>query len=241
MLASAAVSILNKESIIPILGILVFYYIIQWMRKEESYKIMLFFIAALCTVVIIKVILNHDFPPLQPGRGSVRTMLFHSKETLQHPFRIIHWIAGLVVAFGPFLVLFLITKIKKITFDSKEEVVMTLASLASLAISFLGGNDFTRLIFLGFPFIMTWFLYNLRELPPRLIFISLLLGLPFTRFFEVIPDPGKLGWHPFIKWHTEFTSPLICWGWIGYFLVMGIVIFLIKRKGEVKPKENTVN
>jgi hypothetical protein len=241
MLLSSVIPVFNKESIIPILAVLLLFYMIQWMRREEHFKIMLFYAVALFSVILIKMLLDHYFPPLQSGRGSIRTLLFHSRETLQHPFRIIHWLTGCIVAFGPWLALFLMTKTQKKIAVDKPEFLLLLMAIAWLVISFLGGNDFTRLIFLGFPFIMTWFLYSLKDLPPRIIFFSLFLGLPFTRFFEMIPDPGRLGWQPFNAWHPEFASPAICLGWTSYFVIMGVVIFVIKRREENKQIENRID
>lgn len=229
MLITAAISVLDKESIIPLVAVMFMYYAYEWIRKRNSPKNLVFFTAALLLTIAVKSILNHYFPYPEQGRGSVITLLFHVRETLLHPFRIIHWLAGLSVAFGPWLALYILVKMKYKNF-LQEEVIPLILSFTILIISFLGGGDFTRLIFLGFPFIMTLFFYTLKDLNPRLIYLALLVGLPVTRFWESIPDPAIKGWWAFYNWHPEFAMPVITWMWVAYFFMAAAALYFAMRK-----------
>jgi hypothetical protein len=233
MLIVAVLSVLNKESVIPLVMIISIYYFYLWIRQKNSPENLIFSAIALFAVVFIKILLNHFFPFPEHGRGSLITLLFHVKETLLNPFRIIHWLSGFSVAFGPWLALYILTKIKNKSFG-QEELIPALLSMAILVISFLGGGDFTRLIFLGFPFVMTLVFYAVRDINPKLISISLLMGLPLTRFWESIPDPALKGWPAFYNWHPEFAVPAITWLWIIYFLMTVLVLFLVQRRLQTK-------
>ncbi len=229
MILAAVISVINKESIIAFLVILVLYYSIQWIRKEEPARKFWFFVSALTAAVILKAIINNYFPPVEHGRSSLITLLFYARETLRDPFRIVHWLAGLSVAFGPWLALYILLKFRSGKF-TKSELLPGILSLTALAISFLGGGDFTRLIFLGFPFIMTWFFYSMKEVKPAILFFTFLTGLPLTMFWRSIPNPAVRGWLAFYNWHPEFAPPGITWLWVGYFFAAGMVLFFIVRK-----------
>ncbi len=235
MIMVAVISVLNKESIIAFLVVLTAYYFIQWIRKTEPASKFLYFLVALLLTLTLKLLINHYFPPLERGRGSVITLLFFARETLRNPFRIIHWLAALSVAFGPWLALFIILKYKTKIFMAKE-ILPALLSLASLAISFRGGGDFTRLIFLGFPFIMTWFFYSMKNTKPALIYFTLFIGFPLTLFWKTIPNPALKGWLAFYNWHPEFAPPGITWLWVGYFFVAGVLLYFLKKKLDVAAR-----
>ena len=106
--------------------------------------------------------------------------------------------------------------------------LLLIFSALYLLYGLLAGGDMTRIIFLGFPFIMTAILYELLEVKPHTITIITLLALPLTSLFYQIPDPA-FEWERWQSWYPEFAplSTLLILAVFG--LISLAVLFTVKR------------
>jgi hypothetical protein len=222
LLLLAPVATLQKESFIPLLLVLLLY---AWAHnlfsRRHEYPLSVL-VLALALSIAAKIWAVYNFPPIESGRSSVITVLFHLKELLLHPFKLIRWIAAFVVAFGFFP--FLAARYWKNYEWNSNYNLLALFSLASLAMSIVGGDDYTRLIFLSFPFLMTLMLLFLQHAPKKSVIFLFLLSLPLTRFWQQIPDPAfKL--EQWKKWYPEYAD----WPWVLIYAGCGIFFYFSQK------------
>ncbi len=172
--------------------------------------------------LLCKATINSYFPAVTSG-NSVNTLWQCMIITINHPFRIVRWLVAFFMAYG-FFILPVIKELYK-----KTDEISILAGIC-LVVSFLGGGDFTRLTFLGFPFIMTAIWRAFGKIPLFETIVIVLFSVPFMRLFWQIPDPGK-EWHYFTTWYPEYASPEIVIGWGLYITIVctGWLVYL-KRK-----------
>jgi hypothetical protein len=76
----------------------------------------------------------------------------------------------------------------------------------------------TRIIFLGFPIIMTYIVLKLKNEHYLIACVCFLLSIPQMYFFHIIPN-NILLWNPDNNWYPEFGSTAYALNWGIYFLV----------------------
>jgi len=242
----APLATIQKESFPALLIVLLLYgWLYNRYTKTRTFPV---WPLAMCLVLaaISKAVVNYYFPPVKPG-NSLITILFFIKESLIDPFRLVRWIAGVFVAFGGWLLLVLwqwtstgaFAKLKNTlltkprqwpVFKNTTTDLLLLFSVTYLGLSLLAGGDFTRIVFLGFPFVMTYILLVIRQCSQKLRIAAGLLSLPLMRLTEIIPDPAA-DWTAFINWYPEFaTWPVVCQLWV-YGVVVFMVFWLLKKYG----------
>jgi len=171
-----------------------------------------------------KILLNHFFPSISPANNSVIVLAFHFKEMILHPDHLLRWFLSLFAAYGAFL--FLIIKRRlNIRSLSKEVFMIHILALSAFAMSAFGGMDYTRLIFLGFPYVMVSIL--LVSNPGKGEFlIAFILSLLLTRFWKVLPDPSS-DLSVYNLWMPEYADAKHLWIWliIAVFCLLLTIIF----------------
>ena len=110
----------------------------------------------------VKLGLNLAFPPLEKGPNSFILIAYNLKLAALDPFRIIRWITAIFVAFGGFLILAL-QGIRQKPIKS-DQVLLGLFSVLYFLFGIAAGVDMLRIVFLGFPFIMTFLLLILKSI-----------------------------------------------------------------------------
>ncbi|NJN24737.1 MAG: hypothetical protein HC819_01455 [Cyclobacteriaceae bacterium] len=161
-------------------------------------------VAILGVGLATQLLLNLSFPSDDPAKNAMLIMAFHVKEMLLHPAYIMRWMLSLFAAFGAFAFL-LIKKPKEIWASiTPYELPVHLLSLSMLALSFLGGMDYTRLIFLGFPFIMLSVLLLVKPTTIQLL-PAFALSVLMTRFWKTLPEvKGDIGIYS--AWMPEYAD-----------------------------------
>jgi hypothetical protein len=177
---------------------------------------------------------SYYFPPADEGRNSMMVLLFHARESILNPFRLVRWLIGIFTAYGPLLILAVWYKIIHKNITSGNEFLIML-SLTYLGFSLLGGGDFARLAFLGFPFIMSWVLISLENVRGFLFHIAFIMGLPLMKLFRNIPDPAVTGWERFNNFYPEFANPVIVLLWLGYGVLCVLAFRIIHKKLSLLP------
>lgn len=177
--------------------------------QDKSFSIP-WILGILFTGVLTKLLLNYYYPSVSPDRNSMLVMAFHLREMALHPDHAIRWILSLFGAFSAFLFV-TIKKPKDIKSITKDDALIYLLGLSMLALSILGGMDYTRLIFLGFPYVMISILKIGNPTKQEMIW-AFILSITLTRFWMVLPSAtGDIrvygGWMP----EYADTAHLVSW------------------------------
>ena len=143
------------------------------------------------------------------------------------PFKILRWLAAASMAFGPAAWLAYVHYKKHFYLDNNRNLLV-LFSLVSLAFGLLAGGDTTRIIFLGYPFIMTFAIGEIQNsgLKVNWVFVASLplMMLPFT-----IPDPA-FHFEAWQQWYPEFANEWLVLIVLFYSVIAAAVIQRLSQK-----------
>ena len=203
LLIVAPIAIAVKEIFLALLVVFLFISILwRFFFKDKSISIPWIF-SILILGIATKMALNYFYPSVSPGRNSLIVMAFHTREMLLNPDHLLRWFLSLFAAFGAFIFL-IMKRIKKLNFTPGNELIIHILALSFLSLSVLGGMDYTRLIFLGFPYVMISILLlgkpGLSE-----FLITFIISILLTRFWIILPDPSA-GMKLYNKWAPEISD-----------------------------------
>jgi hypothetical protein len=221
LMLATPIAIACKELFLA-LAIILFCVALIWriVLNDRKYSIP-WMLSILFIALLTKFILNFYFPSDAPGRNSILVMAFHTREMLLNPDHILRWLLSLFAALGAFIFLL----VKRQHFDFKhidhDQLLVHVLSLSVLALSILGGMDYTRLIFLGFPYLMLS-IFLLGKNMPREIALAFLLSIVITRFWKSLPqtfgDPEVHG-----AWMPEYAN----WQYLIYWSIAGALCLMV--------------
>jgi len=200
----------QKESFIVYILILLIYGLIHNRIYEKHFPIKLISLS-LVLAFMTKAIIVYFFPPVNEDINSFIAVLFYVKQILLHPFSLVRWVVAIFTSFGALFLLSLQNAKRAYKF-SPEFNMLSVLTLVSLALGIIAGGDFTRIVFLGFPFIMTWMLIVLKEKSKLVSGLAIVLSIPMMRLFNTIPiRPSGSLTH---EWYMEIasTSTVLIWG-----------------------------
>jgi hypothetical protein len=171
--------------------------------------------------VFTKLLLNHYFPSASPGRNSMMVVAFHIREMIIQPDHFWRWILSLFAAMGGFLFL-VIKKYPGMEIKNTPVLIVHVLSLSVLALSIIGGMDYTRLIFLGFPYLIVSVLLSRPRTNDFLM--AWAMSILLSRFWIEMPVIS-LDLNPYNKWMPESadTRLLVIWTVV---MILCLVIFL---------------
>ena len=174
---------------------------------------------------ITKYVVIYFFPPIEEGMNSFLSVAFYIKQILLNPLLIIKWTVSIFIGFGGLFLLALKSKEKD---WNPENIVLLVFAILSLGLGLIAGGDFTRITFLGFPFIMTFILLRVSDKPLLLIMISFMLSIPCFRLFSHIPPPKDyiLFNH---EWYPEFAQNGTVALWGIYMIICYLVISKVSK------------
>ena len=218
LLGLAPIATAQKESFLVLMMVLSAYGLFY--RRELDKKDLTYIGLALLLSLLVKVGLSRIFPPLEPDRNSLITIAYHLKLLALDPFRILRWIAAIFVAYGGLL----LVSLQGVSWKKFNQEELLLAGFTAVYFLFglVAGGDMLRIVFLGFPFVMTLILLRLRDHADNLVIIGLVLSLPLMKLRSVIPDPVN-SWEDFAEWYPEYASWQMVLIWLGY----GLVVFWV--------------
>ncbi|WP_421976780.1 hypothetical protein [Roseivirga seohaensis] len=232
LLILAPLATAQKESFLALVIILTVYGIWHNRRTEEGYYPIPILISAVALSLITKFSIVHNFPPIEEGKGAIITLLYHAKEAILHPFEIVRWLVAMFVAFGPALFLAGRKYVLTNRYDNTRNMLL-IFTLTYLAFGILAGGDMTRIIYLGFPFIATWIMYELREMRTKPLLILGLLSLPLMMLHQHLPDPA-FQMELWESWYPEFANTTIVLMYLAY---GGIATLIAHRFNQAAPTE----
>ena len=229
LLLLGPIATIQKESFLGLLIITLLISIYDNYSNKTTYKNSLIIGLALILGYVIKTTVGYYFPPLDEGKNSIIVILFHMKETIINPFRLVRWMVAIFTAYGPLLMLALWIGIKSKTVFKGDRYLIFL-SLTYLFFSLFAGGDMTRIAFLGFPFIMTWILIKLEDTRGFMFKAAFIAGIPLLKLFGILPDPAYTGWDKFNNWFPEFANPVIVLLWLVYGILCLVMFRIIDKK-----------
>ena len=228
LLILAPIATIQKESFI---GIMVILFLYGWShnrkKKDGFFNLKLIFIALLLAV-ITKEALNYLFPPGEASYGSLFHIGLHAIGILMEPLKVVRWLLALFVAFGPFLIPAAIETWQHRFYENRKNLLL-LFSLLYIAFGLLAGGDMTRIIFLGFPFIMTWIMHALREIKTTGLIILVLFSIPLMFLLKSIPDPA-FEWELWCTWYPENAPVKILVFYAGYAALCMTIMHFLKNQ-----------
>lgn len=222
----------QKESFIALMIVLLVYSWWHNRKTQEGFYDIPLIAASLVLGIVAKSLVNGNFLPIEEGKGALITIGYHAKEALLNPFEIIRWLAAMAMAFGPALFLTFGQYSKSFRYDNTRNLLV-LFSLVYLAFGILAGGDMTRIIYLGFPFIATWIMYELKEIKTKHLLTLGLLSLPLMILYKNIPNPA-FEWDAWQSWYPEFASTGFVLIVLGYVLIAWLIIVRLGRLSVTK-------
>lgn len=231
LLLLGPIACLQKESFLGLLVVLALYAIYHNRKQQDGYFDLKWIGASLILSLFTAQLAQYYFPALESDKNSIITLLYHAKQVFVHPDKLIRWVLAAFMAFGPFFIAGLLTGIRRRHYDLRKNLLLVF-TLLYLAYGLLAGGDMTRIIFLGFPFVMTAILYELKEAPSKRLLLLSLLALPLMSLAGTLPDPA-FEWERWQSWYPEFagSTSLIM---IGGYLIVCLLVLLISNK--VRPR-----
>jgi hypothetical protein len=193
--------------------------------KDKEYSLV-WVAAALLLAILTKILLNHYFPSATPSRNSLIVVAFHLREMLHHPEHLWMWLLSIFAAFGGFI--FLIAKKHwKFEIRNRNHLIIHMLTVASLALSIVGGMDYTRLVFIGFPYIISS-VFLLSKPQVNEVWVAGIMSILLSRFWIVLPVIS-LDLSPYRWWMPENSDINSLFGWT-IAIIVGYFLYIILRK-----------
>lgn len=226
----ATISTIQKESILALLMILCVYPGIYLFRKGNKKAFWSILIALSFSYLTLKIASSY-FPGANTGKNALVNLFNNTLGLLGHPHLFLRWIFSLTVAYSSFLWTFIWYPSPFLNPEDKTKKFLIPLVLTYGFFSLFAGGDFTRIAFLGAPFVLLFFLRNL-QLSYRQWIILFSISLPAMRLFEFIPDGGA-DFDNWKKWYPEYApaSWLIIYG--AYTLLVAVI-----SKTWLKPQNS---
>jgi hypothetical protein len=227
LLLLAPLATAQKESFIGIMIILSLYALWHNHKEKDGYYNIGIILISTALSLLALITIEHYFPPSYEGRGAFIMLAYQMKQTLLNPFKLVRWIGAVSMAFGPLLWLALFHYKKHFYLENRRNLLAIL-TLVSLGYGLLAGGDSTRIIFLGFPFIMTFALSETQNSTSKIQVISL-LSLPLMMLPFTIPDPAY-AWDAWLQWYPEFAQEaVVC---IVLFYTIAAALFIKNKQAN---------
>lgn len=228
------VAVAQKESWLAVLLVWAVYEVIQqrFFSVQANYRRLGWLGVAVALGVCTKVWLNQWFVPIGgEGKNSIITILFFVRETLQNPLDLLRWVVAMFVGFGGWWLLAWqnLDKPHK-SLDILPQLI--LFSILHLLLGILAGRDMTRIMFLGYPFIMTLILWLIQAENKGVLAMVAVISLPILRVLSSIPLQTTQN-EAFKTWFPEYANLGIVAAWATY---MVISFWLITQSRYWLPK-----
>lgn len=214
------VAVAQKESWLAVLLIWTLYEAIQqrFFSAQANYRQLGWLSVALLLGVCTKVWLNQWFVPIGgEGKNSIITVLFFVRETLQNPLDLLRWVVAMFVGFGGWWLL----AWQNIGKPLKSLSILPQLFLFSglhLLLGILAGRDMTRIMFLGYPFIMTLILWLIQAENKGVLAVVAIVSIPILRLLSSIPLQTTQN-ETFKTWFPEYANLGIVAAWATYMII----------------------
>ncbi|MFY0626112.1 MAG: hypothetical protein JXR07_07455 [Reichenbachiella sp.] len=219
-------AILVKDSFIPVMILFIVVNIyhnrINWFKESKH------LIFPLILGIVFQKLILWLMPEQMDQKSSLMALLYHIKLALDNPFRFVRWFAAIGSAFGVFPAL-IVYRFRWKNYLNLLPMTLGITSLMFIVFGLTAGEDMTRIIFLGFPFIMTLVLLILKNERLPIIIGALLLSIPFMHLYPLHVD---------VKWAVDYASQNFVFKWAGIYIITLILFFIIVAFSDKKAKSD---
>jgi hypothetical protein len=219
-----------KESSIP-LGIFI---LLRTLSSYSTQKNLFFWTAGgLFLALCILLYLRQLYPGLgAPRWGSLSSVYYYVRTFLLEPWRILLAAASFGMAFGYFPLL-----LRKGIHRFPDALSYSLLgmTLTLVALSLMGGQDYTRLVFFALPPFLSYLFYK-NPLPFRQSWAVILLSFTLTCAWQAIPN-AAIAPQAFSSIFLEYASPAVAAKRLLWFLAGGALLLLISHFSSMGKAE----
>lgn len=215
-------ALLQKESFLAILLVFIAAHIFE--QRKNWFKDGKHLLFSLFLGFLIQTLVLATLPEQADQRNSFLAILWHANLVYEDPTRFIRWFAAFGSAFGliPFILLW---KLKIDHWRDQRKLVLLALSLMYMAFGLLAGEDMTRILYLGFPFIMTLSLILFQSESKYFIIVTVLLSLVSLRLLT-LPIENR--------WGVDYREMSYVYDWALYYGITLLVMigsgFWIKKR-----------
>lgn len=178
------------------------------------------------------------FPASAPYESYPAAIVHWIAERLDNPDGFLRWMASMGAVYGCFPALAL-SRLSGHRWSHRTGLVAVLA-LSSVAAS-LGTTNMTRIIALGFPFVMTMALELLRQERPLALAVAFAAGLPLMRLASLLPIPEVPSSDATIAalstWCPEWATLPVVNALLLYAVVASACVLWVRRALAPLPRE----
>ena len=204
-------AILQKESFVAIMIILILVHVFHerssWLVNGKH------LIASLILGLSIQFIVLSLLPEQVDKRTPFFTVMYLSWMVIDDPTRIVRWFAAVGGVYG-ILLISALYRLNRKAFGDVQLISIIILSVLYLGFGLLAGGDMTRILMLGFPYLMTWILLSLKEFNKQATWVGLILSFIVLRIFSLQIDP---------KWAVDYADPSYVFKWAGLYSLLGLV------------------
>lgn len=185
-------SVVFKESLLPYVFVLAISSVIIEKSNTKAWRYFLVFLSGFILLYLIKwlfpmAIYNWKYQaPI--------TVVWYLKNLALSPLNNLRWIAALILSVGLLPVLFNYQK----NHLKQPELYLF---LTAVFLGFSSGLNYSRILYLGFPFMALFILNNLKD--KKLLIYCFLLSIPFLHLFSETPNITDNNYN---NWHAEFAD-----------------------------------
>ncbi|MFC2187227.1 hypothetical protein ACFCT7_07895 [Fulvivirgaceae bacterium LMO-SS25] len=220
ILSFALLALPIKESTLVL--ILAFLLLAIWLGESKK-NITLIAVAVLLTFIEL-IVINAQFSGLgTPSKGAIYSIYNNLSLLLNDPQLLLRWIAAFFVVFGGIPALVFSAR-RYWEWDTADKILV-ITGLSILALSLIGGQDYTRLIMFSAPVLFTFGIKNVDK-EKWVWMLSLLVSLPFLHLIGHIYDPLKKR-EEFEALFPEYGVIEGVWSYLIYGVIVNLTLAVI--------------
>jgi hypothetical protein len=233
LLFLAPIGTLIKESFLAYTLVILAYSLALLLFNDKNKLPFSTILLAVLISFFVKLIVNKLILPIETHHNEVRTLFLHVYLSFKEPDRILRYIISFYVVYGVFLWIS-IGKIFTYRIKSHFEMQLFLLAFTSIGFGILGGGDTTRIMMLGFPFIILSIIMLLKEYSAKNWFILLIISIPALRIQSSIPDfsTNRIAYS---EWFVEKMSGDSMLFWLTLSIIMTLLAYFFMNN-KVKNK-----
>lgn len=230
MIPLAIIATIQKESFVALCAIAACLFAYESIKSKKITKGLIFVLGGLVASLVTLAVLGLYFEPQANSyHNPIVVMGAHTLHLFREPFQLLRFSMSLFMAFGFLWLVTFFAKPKK----DRNQTTLLIFSLLYLLLGLIGGRDHTRILFNGFPFIMTLILLNLSHLKKVEIGILIMASVPFMQLFSVIPNGGA-DWGNYAIWFPEYAPKAVIWHWFKYTTIVCVLMVAIWRLRQMR-------
>lgn len=211
-------ALLQKESFLAVMLVFIGVHFVFEYKKQPWQQGKYLVMATLAGVVIQKTILL-QLPSQVDQRSSFDAILFHGYWALKDPTRFVRWFAAFGSAYGvlPFVGLF---RFRWAGMMDRRYATLVVLSLMYGAFGLLAGEDMTRILFLGLPFILSFSLLALQDTDAKTQIVAIILSVVALRLYPLPID---------VAWAVDYAPMPDVWTWFVYYSIAVGLLFVMDK------------